>query len=251
MVNKKQKILLIVEGSKQEVRLFKHLFKEYNLALNYEIFPYRTNIYELYERMFKGNEDSLDTLDLIQILKSKDPDNMLLNDNFSDIILVFDYDPQDGGFSSEKIELMLNYFNESTDNGKLYINYPMVESFKHFISFPDETYKDRTVSMETLINCDYKRIVGKEAAITDIRRFDKYLFTQVIIQNIMKSYYILKNKYCNDNIHDLYQNLDLSKILHIQNRLCIENNEFYVLNTCIFFITDYKFSLIDDAYKEL
>ena len=81
-MSKKRKVLLIVEGERVEVQLFNQLFKVYNLSLNYDIFPYKTSIYELYERMFKGNEDCLDSLDLIQTLKSKDPDNKLLDEYF-------------------------------------------------------------------------------------------------------------------------------------------------------------------------
>lgn len=139
-VNRVRKILLLVEGEKLEVKLIEKAFQEYKLDLNYSIYPYSTNIYDLYERMFKGNENDLDALDLLGVLKERDPSNTILDEEFSDILLIFDYEPQDHLFSEERIKLMLNYFNESTDNGKLYINYPMCESFKHLKSDPDEEY---------------------------------------------------------------------------------------------------------------
>jgi len=204
-MSKKRKVLLIVEGERVEVQLFNQLFKVYNLSLNYDIFPYKTSIYELYERMFKGNEDCLDSLDLIQTLKSKDPDNKLLDEYFSDIVLIFDYEPQDNRFTPEKIELMLNYFNKSTDNGKLYINYPMVESFKHLKSIPDRDYIDRIVSLDTVKKGKYKELVGKEAALKDIRKYDQRICNQVIIHNIIKSYYILYKNYNMNEIREMYE----------------------------------------------
>lgn len=38
--------------------------------------------------------------------------------------------------------------------------------------------------------------------------------------------------------------IDSKEILHIQNKCCNEQSFVFVLNTCIFFITDYNFSLI-------
>lgn len=48
----RKQVLLIVEGEKQEIKLFHALFECYGLDIGYEIVSYNTNIYELYERMF-------------------------------------------------------------------------------------------------------------------------------------------------------------------------------------------------------
>ena len=122
----KTKILLIVEGAKREVELVEKLLQEYKVKVEREIYVYGTNIYELYEKVFLGNEDEMDSIDLLQKLKEKDSNNPILDEKFSDIILIFDYDPQDNRYSEERIKLMLDYFSESTENGKLYINYPML-----------------------------------------------------------------------------------------------------------------------------
>lgn len=37
------------------------------------------------------------------------------------------------GFTPEKIKRMSDYFVESSDMGKLYLNYPMVEAFYHSV----------------------------------------------------------------------------------------------------------------------
>lgn len=240
----KKKILLITEGKKGEVNLFNKLFEEYELSMDREIFCYKTNIYELYGRMFQGNEDELDSMDLIDVLKQKEPQNQVLKEKYTDIILVFDYDPQDALFAKEKIELMQNYFSESTNNGKLYINYPMLEAYKHFKSYPDKEYKDRKTSLEELKNGKYKQIVDKEAKITGIRSFNKEIFNEVIKQNIQKENYLLGNEYEEKDLKNTYFNISQNEILKIQNKELCEKQELYVLSTCLFFICDYKFDLI-------
>lgn len=242
---KSTKILLIVEGAKREVELVRRLFEEYKLQIEREIYVYGTNIYELYERVFEGHEEEMDSIDLLQKLKEKDPQNPILDKTFSDIILIFDYDPQDNRYKKERIELMLQYFSESTENGKLYINYPMLESYKHFKSFPDREYIERKVNIETVKNGKYKELVGKEAKFTKITKFTKEIFNQIIKSNIEKSNYIVNHSKSIQNLRDLYYSIKDTDILEKQNSLLIDEGNLYVLNTCIFFICDYNFNLIE------
>lgn len=70
--------------------------------------------------------------------------NKLANGDFSEIYLIFDFDCQAPQYDDEKLQIMLDFFDNETEHGKLYINYPMIESFKHFKSIPDldfNTYK--------------------------------------------------------------------------------------------------------------
>jgi len=241
-MNKNQKILLLVEGEKAEKELLERVFNEYNLSLNYQIYPYKTNIYVLYQTMFKGNEDSLDSLDLLRFLKSKDLGNVLFDENFSDILLVFDYDPQDPNFSFDKIKLMQDYFNESTDNGKIYINYPMIESYKHFKSLPDDEYMNRTVGLSQIKT--YKTIVNRESKFQDIRRIKREHFDKIISYNIDKIDLLIHGIYNTITLKNKYINIDLEELLSFQNETLEKNNYLYVVNTCLFFICDYNINLI-------
>lgn len=60
----------------------------------------------------------------------------LQRDDFSEIYLFFDYDGHQknlGEFDSkDAIEQMLISFDNETENGKLYISYPMVEALRGF-----------------------------------------------------------------------------------------------------------------------
>ena len=50
----------------------------------------------------------------------------------------------------DKITEMASYFVESSDMGKLYLNYPMVEAYYHMKSIPDPEFDSYTVSLEEL-----------------------------------------------------------------------------------------------------
>ena len=94
-----------------------------------------------------------------------------LNGKFAYRYLVFDSELQhgEGGVSlprekqieknCNKLKNMLEFFNNESDQGKLYVNYPMMESYRDCDAFFDEGYKDRTVALDLLSK--YKEQVGK------------------------------------------------------------------------------------------
>jgi hypothetical protein len=54
---------------------------------------------------------------------------------------------------------MLELFTDETDNGKLYINYPMIESIRYTKELPDDDYVNYTICRS---DChDFKRIAGE------------------------------------------------------------------------------------------
>lgn len=107
---------MLVEGEKTDVKLMKHLLNVYGITNHHEIVSYRTNIYTLYQEMFC--EKDPDAMDLQQLLIEREPNETkkaILADKYSDILLIFDLDPQDSNFSPDKIVEMQNYFVESSD----------------------------------------------------------------------------------------------------------------------------------------
>lgn len=63
---------------------------------------------------------------------------------FSEIFLFFDYDFQNKNLPAKELDRqvknMLGFFNDETENGKLYINYPMVEAIKCTNELPDSNF---------------------------------------------------------------------------------------------------------------
>lgn len=235
-------VLMIVEGEKADYKLMEHLLQLFFEAKFY-IVPYKTNIYALYD-MFKMNDlDDFEALDTVQVLKSVQSDEQIrkeLDKNFSDIILVFDFDPQDPNYSAEKILKLKSIFKESTDNGKLYLNYPMVEAFKHLSSVDDPNYLSLKVLYEDLKEKRYKQIVSDYTFQTDYKKFDRKECLAVFRQNIVKANYILYGVNALPSCEEEYFKIDLDEILNIQCKLLNDDRNFYVLCTCIFFLLDNK-----------
>jgi len=83
--------------------------------------------------------------------QNKNPisDNMSITD-FSQVYLFFDYDFQNKNLNLEilnsQLQEMLEFFSDETDNGKLYINYPMLGSIKCTQKLPDEHFFEYNVS---------------------------------------------------------------------------------------------------------
>ncbi len=244
MSSKKRKILVLVEGAKTDVRLVEHLMKIYEIDINYEIVSYKTNIYTLYKEMFLDGDP--DAMDILQILKEREKEQeskKIFDEKYTDILLIFDFDPQDSQFSDDKITKMMNYFVESSDMGKLYLNYPMVEAFYHMNSIPDASFYSCCATISELEAGTYKERVNQQNRDRDYRKFasTREECNIVISQNMEKSWHILGRKDCIKNTIP-----NQSKILSKQLEKLNIDNEIYVLCTCVFFIVEYNPKLLID-----
>ena len=156
--------LMIVEGKHEKNVLFGALFKCFpELGVRAEdIWIYGTNIYVLFHELEKEygldwDRQDVDLPYLIAKIK-KMPIKPQKND-FTNIIIVFDYERHDPFFDATKITRMQEYFSDVTDVGQLYLNYPMVESYCHFNSFPDVDFLNLKVSASMPRGKDYKNLV--------------------------------------------------------------------------------------------
>ncbi|MSA71838.1 hypothetical protein [Holdemania massiliensis] len=240
MAEKKRKILVLVEGAKTDVALMERLFSIYQIDFKYEIVSYCTNIYTLYKEMFEDNDP--DDMDLLQLLKSREPDlvkKTLFDESYSDILLIFDLDPHDFGFNPEKIRHMAKYFVESSDVGKLYINYPMVEAFYHMTSIPDLNFNTYNATLNELSAGTYKARVNRENRNHDYRKFaaTKEECNIVIRQNISKAWLVVGDP--EDDMPPSQAEILNTQLNSIQNE-----NRVAVLSTCAFFIPEYNLKLI-------
>lgn len=177
-VRRRRQNLLIVEGHHEKNKLFWLIFKcfpEININMD-EIWIYGTNIYQLYNDIVKeyGEEwaKKNDDIDLpFVISKKKFPDALRYKEDFTNIILVFDYERHDTNFSGEKILEMQNCFIDAADMGKLYINYPMIESYQHLCQLPDGDFAERKIPVSLQPGKEYKSLVEQETIVGSIIDF--------------------------------------------------------------------------------
>jgi hypothetical protein len=178
-------ILFVFEGEKQEPRVFqtiKYLFFR-NLPENDIQVSYCSNIHSLYDEMEQLNIFKEDVADIVTLLRNhqkKNPkgDQSLVNAKnykFSQKFLFFDYDIRKQKRQNNKtlkeqnacITKMLEYFNDETDEGKLYINYPMIESIRYVKKLPDLNFYKYTSYV--FLQGNFKKKAAKFSYYKDLR----------------------------------------------------------------------------------
>lgn len=145
-------ILFVFEGDEREPRLYRTLERLYFPKRNDNIIcSFGNNIYGLYNelQMFDGAGDIVALMRESLAARGDATLDGIRNSDISEVFLFFDYDFQNSQLSldeiNRRVEEMLTLFDDETDNGKLYINYPMVESIRYTKELPDEAYANYTV----------------------------------------------------------------------------------------------------------
>lgn len=175
MSNKDYKAF-IVEGTVREPQIIKNISNIFFSDNNFKIItlPAGENIYMLWNKLKK---DDFDT-DIIELLRENNADireqlSGLLRDDFSEVYLFFDYDSHQKNIGRsidvDIIEQMLNSFDNETENGKLYISYPMVEALKDYN--PGVCGKPGTCYAATDTMKKYKEISGRRSSNAHIKNY--------------------------------------------------------------------------------
>lgn len=204
--------LFIFEGKKKEPTIFSSLRRCLIDGDDIITFTYNTDFFTFCQKLQSKDYDLF--LLLKSILKQRN-DNTLDNvveSDISETFLFFDYDFHRTNFDLDSynsdVANMLRYFDNETEHGKLYINYPMVESLGYFKSLPDARYYSYLVSRNQCLN--FKNLVSNFSSDNQLRcirlndRDSKERVAEVranwiklIRQNVSKANYI-----CN-SVNDL------------------------------------------------
>ncbi len=278
-MNGREKILFIVEGKKLEPIFIRRMTIAY--AVDYELFSVQTNIHILYERL-KSDDGYTDVIPVLkEILQERihtlesngkknhkdltkaNLDLRTLDQKFSSIYLIFDSELHHRGKNEKDVgeilkrncnnlEEMAAFFNNETEKGKLYINYPMMESYRDCDDFFDPDYKNRHVSLDILFGRTefkgYKDLVGKrKLARVHLDKITKEQFDLLISTNVFK----LNKMYTdcwNKTTYDRFREQSLQNaIVKSQYKIISSTSSVAVLNTCLFFLIDYYG---EDFYNE-
>jgi hypothetical protein len=217
------KILFVFEGEKTEDTIVRsletHLLSSKNLIIKC---AFGAEIYQLYKEI-KTDED----LDIFSLIKERDVNRSEVlkefdKDDFGEIYLFFDYDAHatlagsldqfgnpvvDG---DEKLKDLLNFFDNETENGKLYISYPMVEALRHikdYKTFNELVVKCKGKNCQFRQTCSekdncinephYKAVVDTEnlTALRNVKTYTKEIWSNLIIAHLSKMNFIVNNKY--------------------------------------------------------
>lgn len=244
MSKKKEYIAIISEGEKTEKQIINNLQRNFPAFSNKIIFlSYKTNIYKLFKEI-ERDED----IDIINLLKERqikanevredvqeiDVSN-INSDDISQIYLFFDYDGHDPEYSNEKISQMIEIFNNETENGKLYISYPMVESLKHLLKNKVEIENYIVKIKENII---YKELVSKNSDFTDLRKIEYTDWRFIISENLKRCLFLFEIKNIN---YEIYSNMiNQESIFNKQlDKYISKEEKVLVLSAFPFFLIEY------------
>ncbi len=236
---KSRNILLLVEGKVTEVEVFKQigkLFFDKNTKLIF--FAYQSNIYSLYQKI-KDYDEFTSTIDILKEIATTKEDIDTLKLKFSEIYLIFDFDPQEPAYSDIKIKELVQTFNNETEFGKLYINYPMMESMRDHKNFDVKDFLQRTVSLIGLSSKGYKEHIANTGYSKSINSMTVRHLKKMSKLNIIKANHMVYNEDRFPPFDDFEYIANQKTILEKQINEKNTTNTFFVLNTCMFFIVDY------------
>lgn len=260
---KKGRILLIVKGKKREPELFEHVFSVLGLNDEPDIFPVGTTIHAFFEYLTSEYDDGLDNPDLesalIDFLASRCPRSQehinelatLQAGHYTDVALIFDFDPQDNRFDPLLLKKLQSVYNESTELGQLYINYPMLESYCDFRYLGDYSFLDETVELGDVKGSAYKELVAsKNQSMVNIKQLNGKTVAAILAMHISKIQYLIEGvnkraivfescKHVGSLCNQAYS-CDLEKVLNYECGLLNEMGEVATINTCLLFFTAWE-----------
>jgi len=188
-------ILFVFEGARAEVQIYDSLkvhFSKIDPSTHIHA-TFGTHIYEL----FKVLEED-DDQDIVELIRERSDKNSLLlsgitRDSVAEVYLFFDYDGHVPVATNESLMEMIDYFDNETESGKLYISYPMVEALKHV--HRDVDFKETVVAIS--LGKKYKTLVGEtcENKLQDLTELTLSNWYWLIEEHGRKLHYIVNDEY--------------------------------------------------------
>lgn len=243
----KKYIAVIYEGEKTEKQILNNInrvfFKE-NEELIPIMFPAGENIYMLWKQL---KDDNFET-DIIEILRdySEEAKKVLdgyQRDDFMEVYLFFDYDGHNNNLSKledsvDVIENMLETFSEETEFGKLYINYPMVESLRdNFPPNKEICFRRCTIDINELNH--YKRVVHEMKEYQDFRKLTCQKWSELCINSICKLNCIVTGRYEIPDRKSFLNTMGQKPLYEKQKEKYLLNNKIAIINSFPLFLLEY------------
>ncbi len=198
MGRRRTKALAIVEGVRTDAFLMECLAKA--CGMDMDVYPVGGNVYAIYQYLKREGFDA-NVKDVAAELSHDSRDKAVLQNDFADTFLVFDCDPHHTDNREDakaeqmgilirnlnRVREMAEHFNDSTDptKGKLFVNYPMVESFRDCDDFFDSAYEKTSVAIDQIAS--YKqRVSARKLCRLHPNAFTQEQFESLCRMNVFK-----------------------------------------------------------------
>lgn len=248
-------ILFVFEGEKREPAIFATMERLFFPERKSHIYcSYGNNIYSLYRKL-KEDPD----LDFLPVLyaSAKDKTFWDYRKKIDEVYLFFDYDKHDQSAIDAHLQEMLEAFNNETAKGKLYVNYPMVESLFYTKELPDVLFDEYTVPIKQLSSfkkkcADFNTYKSFDFCLLPPNIFTKYSEDQETCckrcrenwqhlqsQNVQKAHWLCTQQK-NICLTTIPKPLDQKNILEQQiHKYVLPRQEVSILNAFPLFLFDY------------
>lgn len=236
-------ILCITEGERLDPRILNHLKKFFGFE-NVKVFPICLNIYNLYQKLTEDNSFGSEFIDTFIMIKEiskgqqssyKEELLLLQRDQISEIFLFFDYDGHDTLVDKypECLDDMLSLFNNETEHGKLYISYPMIESYKHPIDTTNNI-------IDIYSNTHYKTFVSEicDKKLNNIAKLSREDWLDISILHIKSTNHLFNNSFDFPNSHSDTIKMTQEEIYNKQQKYIV-NQKISVINAFPWFLLEY------------
>jgi hypothetical protein len=228
-------ILLVFEGERTEPKAVNSIISAYELNFSKVEVIFESEIYQLY-KIVKEDED----LDLVEILRDRNEENKdvlskFSRNDFSQIFIFFDFDGHATGASLPKIEEMLQFFNNETEHGKLYISYPMIEAFRHL------TTDFCKLTSLIAIGRGYKTVVGDSESkykSTNYKSLSAENWDEIVLRTFKKATFMCSGNCSLVSYVEFTSRFDQLGILELQKEN-VNVGSVLVLSALPFFIVEY------------
>lgn len=234
----KKSILCIVEGEVNEVKILNKINQEY-IGENIEFVPICTNIYHFYHAYLKYYDNEIgDNNETFLFLQEYDKSGVIQHKKRRDFLAIYlfmdldRHEPLANDYLN-CIPTMLSIFDNHSENGKLYISYPMIEAFQHPILGKETSLIE--------LGSKYKNYINKNRLkeFSGIKFISKENLNHSFISYIKQMNYLFYDKF---NFPQNYQieSWSQSDIYANQLEKYIEpNNEVLVLSPFALFLLEY------------
>lgn len=241
------KILVILEGEQPEGNTLARLQRAFpdelaDLSEDLVKIVYTSNIYALYNALKEDDE----FLDVVEVLKERFPSNDSLQniqrDEVSQIFLFFDLDIHGTSLedSCKQLSELLEFFDNETENGKLFLSYPMVESINICDSTTGLMSDDRKFfKIEDCRDGGFKNFVNdlNRDSKTICRANSRDNWTKICKFNYEKAQW-LKNC-CSDNLETALKGMAQPSIFESQKKFMLGEGTIATLSAFPFFFLEY------------
>lgn len=241
------KVLIVLEGEKPEENTLARLQRAFpgelaDLSEDLVEYVYSSHIYGLYNKL-KEDDGFSDVIEVLKELYPEDEDLQNTNrEDISQVFLFFDIDihKQPIEESCDQLNELVQFFDNETENGKLFLSYPMAEAINICDVENGLMSNDRKLfSIDKCVNDGFKHFAD------DLNRDSK----TICRANSRKNWLIIskanyeKAKWLmhltSDELSSVLDQMQQAAILQHQQELIKQNNVVATLSAFPFFLLEY------------